>query len=755
MSAHPQKRSVQGIAGILAAAAMVLALPASGVRLGELRTRSALGEPLDATIALRPARGENLVPGCFRLGSARNTDLLVETGASVAVETEGAATRLRLRTRLPLGEPAIQFRLNAGCPGGRSTTRDYEILLGPRIAVPKPATGTTAAGEGAAAAPASRTSAAAVPGTPLRAMPGDTLASLARAIYPRNAAAREAYERALRAENPALAGLGAQEAIPEGTAITLPDLRNFAASLAPAPAAQRPPAPATETKAPAAPKPGREPRKPPVAAAPPPRPAAEPAARAPAPATLPARTRGGGFELRLSAPEVDLSRSRGIDDSQRSRLRERLLILDADDQMSMLLSMRNNLRQLEGRVAELQLKLSTLPATPPVKPAPAPAAPAAPPPTAAALQKPAEPPKPAAPARPAEPPKAEPPKFESPKPEPAQAEPAKVAPPKAPVPLPETPAAKPAPAVEAPKPAVEPPKPAATPAAKAPAPAQAVPAADEGLPGWGWAALALVLAALGAAGAFAWHRKSRAKPPPPPPAAAPPTVSAELEEAAAMMELHAASEKAGGHRVVASSDADLATSVPGGDPAALRRRYIEERFPEIATGTLSPEDPDSVVKAARLFYEDGALPRAVELLQYAVEEKPAAIKPWLALFEIFRLEGLTGEFAELAARFRDLHGSTDYWRKVQFIGREIDPQNPVYRDGGSLETIAFPSGRPPAPITFDPLAENWLNAPMDFTTDALATSLRAGLLADAGVTETELVADPMPALKNVEMFNVA
>ena len=59
------------------------------------------------------------------------------------------------------------------------------------------------------------------------------------------------------------------------------------------------------------------------------------------------------------------------------------------------------------------------------------------------------------------------------------------------------------------------------------------------------------------------------------------------------------------------------------------------------------------------------------------------------------------------------------------------------------------------PVTFDPLAENWLNAPMDFTTDALAASLRAGLLADAGVADADLAADPMPALKNVEMFTVA
>ena len=72
-----------------------------------------------------------------------------------------------------------------------------------------------------------------------------------------------------------------------------------------------------------------------------------------------------------------------------------------------------------------------------------------------------------------------------------------------------------------------------------------------------------------------------------------------------------------------------------------------------------------------------------------------------------------------------------------------------------LETIGPAAARRAMPVTFDPLAENWLNAPMDFTTDALAASLRAGLLADAGIPETDIVADPMPALKNVEMFNVA
>jgi outer membrane biosynthesis protein TonB len=590
----------------------------------------------------------------------------------------------------------------------------------------------------------------------LTSVAGETLASLATAIYPKSRTVREAYIQAIRAANPAVGSLRPDEPIPPGTAIVLPDLRRFSLSHAMAPAPARIAPPAVPSKAaPVEPKPRPPERKPAAAKAERPatapasvekpapvpakaaKPASEPAqapkpSPAPTKATSDAPTKPGRFVLRLSSAEVDLSRSRGIDDRTRAQLRERLLILDADDQVSALLAMRHSLKQLEGRVAELQLKLSTLPPQAPARPAPAP-----------------EPAKPAAPpVKVAEPVKAvELPKATEP---PASTEPAK--------------AAEPAKTTEDAKPA-DPPKPAEAPkapqAAKKPAsvPAPAPEPADDGVPLWLWGALAL---ALGGIAAIAWRllaRPRQAKKETAP-AATVPKPHSDLDDAEALFrsgEYRAAPASPAEHRVVAASDESLSTSVPGADPGALRRRYIEERFPEIASGTIAPADADSVVKAARLFYEDGALARAVELLQFALEEDPAPLKPWLALFEIFRLEGLSGEFGELARRFREHHGASDYWRKVQFIGREIDPPNALYREApvDHLETIGPAAARRSLPVTFDPLAENWLNAPMDFTTDALAASLRAGLLADAGIPETDLVADPMPALKNVEMFTVA
>ncbi len=733
---------------ILACLLVGVATPAWALGLGELQVHSALGEPLDATVALSSAPGAIPRADCFAIGRARAGGLPGVPRATFSVEPDGSGWRVRIRTRAALGEPALQLRLDASCEGRDAASRNYEILLDPLpTRSPPPA---------------------------FRSLPGDTLAALAAAIYPNSTAVREAYVRALLAANPAVAGLPPDQPVPPGTPIVLPDLRRFSMSLAatppaarpemPAPATQRPSRPAAQTApeetaaaakpskvAPAPAKP-EAPKTAPVAKAEAPRPAPEAkpvqSRKPPSPAAASARQAEGRFVLRLSSSEVDLTRSRGIDDGTRSRLRERLLVLDADDQVAALLSMRNSLKQLEGRVAELQLKLSMLPSTltaTPAKPQPAPAAtspPAKPQPAPAATPPPAKPqpapaaaPPPAAPA-PVAAPDAQTVKTVQPKPDVAAA------------------AGTTIPPLEFAAPAR--PAPAAALASKTPAPV--APAITEKLPSWLWGVLALIVALIAV---LAWRMRPRSRSRSEDDLPASPSdldgADAMMRRAGATLDENPPVKADREHRFVAGSDESLATEVPAGDPEVLRRRYIEERFPEIATGTIEPGDEDSVVKAARLFYEDGATARAIELLHFAVEEQPAALKPWLALFEIFRLERLAGPFADLAARFREHHGSSQSWLKVQHIGREIDPKNPLFGEPAfnSIETIAIPAQKAGEAVTFDPLAENWLNAPMDFTTDALAASLRSGLLADAGVTDSDLIANPMPALKSVEMFNVA
>ena len=161
-----------------------------------------------------------------------------------------------------------------------------------------------------------------------------------------------------------------------------------------------------------------------------------------------------------------------------------------------------------------------------------------------------------------------------------------------------------------------------------------------------------------------------------------------------------------------------------------------------------------MVKGARLFYEDGAMPRAVELLRFAIEDRPAELRPWLALFEIYRLERLSGEYADLAGASasprRDRNG-----RRCASAASSI-PANPLYQEPPRRRSR--PSARRRrarlAAAHADPIAENWLEAPMDFENEVLATELRRSLMTRRRVERARPRPNPMPALRSVEMFSV-
>jgi hypothetical protein len=790
---------------VLVAALAAAALPALAVVLGDVEARSALGEALDARIPFTIPEGSSADASCFAIVRQPGDGPQGLGEGVLTLERKRGERALRIRTLAPVLEPAVLLRIRAACPGEEtSTTREYALLLDPRagsalapIAAPIAASGATQP----------------VAAAHLNARAGDTLASTAAKVYPNAGEARRRYLELLREANPQLAAQGDDASIPGGTVVALPDLRGIPSHPAVARASSRTtgvrlaaatPRDATPGDAPsasaelptpkAAPAPRRrsaektEPKTAPTSAASE-RIAAREPANAPAPKRAPARPLppGPAFVLKLSSAEVDLTPSRKIDDRMRAQLRERLLILDADDQVAAMLTMRNSLKQLEARVAEMQLKLDAMPASLAGRGM----AGNAPPVVAKAEPPKVEPPKAEAPK--AEPPKVEPPKVEAPKVEPPKPEPpvaAKAEPPASPVAAPVVAA----PVVEAPKtdaPKIEPPVVSGEPAPAKAEPAKPAPsietrpgtrpvvclppAGDEGLPAWLWAvAGALVLGAL-LIGAWLWRRShpsteeewagqgqiTEAVEP----LAATPATGTDLDLFAApgVAEVEQPIEIAAEVRPELASDASLSTRLTE-NSGELRRRYIEERFPEIQNRTIVLDDATSVIKGARLFYEDGALSRAVELLQFSIEDRPEDVRPWLALFEIFRLERLTGEFAELATRFRDHHGNGEYWPKVQFFGREIDPGNALYKDKplNTLETIGPREARRLAAglatvgpaSNFDPIAENWLNAPMDFENEVLANELRMKLMTEALLTEQDLIPNPMPALRNVEMFNV-
>lgn len=78
----------------------------------------------------------------------------------------------------------------------------------------------------------------------------------------------------------------------------------------------------------------------------------------PATAATAKTKRAENFRLKLSTNEKDPSRGEKLTEQERAALREKLLLLDADDQVATLLALQNSVKQLTSQVAELQLKLN-------------------------------------------------------------------------------------------------------------------------------------------------------------------------------------------------------------------------------------------------------------------------------------------------------------------------------------------------------------------------------------------------------------
>ncbi len=664
--------------------ALWLVAPTTGaVSLGKLEVRSPAGAALEARIPVLARKDESPSGACFSLAPRGAVPL---RGASLELRHSAHGANLFVRTREAVGEGAT-FAIAIACPGATAsaTSVEYAVRFGPGAAHRLPVVTRFAARE------------------------GDSLASLAHAIFPNDASIRARYLGAMRAENGSLAALGDEQPLPMGTTVALPDLHAFAATVPPA-RASKPPRVAAARRAPlvaagagesraatktAAAKPAAPPRAPRSARA---------ASSVPDPAAA-AEPSGGGFRLRLSAPVLDLSPSKGMDERKRAELRERMRVLEADDRTASMLALRENIRRLEAQVnaLKLELKLAAMPASLPARPV-ASQAPKAQPATTAVP--------------PAAAPKVEAPKVEAPKVE--------------------------APKVEAPK--VEAPKPATTRTAKATPPEHrkpnVIPRASGDEPWYSNAAWWLRLLLVPLAGLLGLRYFARRR-------------SGEIPDAGGFVEgippdvattqpgMQKVREEPAAPEAPAEETAyEAATRVPAEDNMELRGRYMQERFPEIVNGAVMLEDPRSIVKGARLLYEDGAVARAVELLQFAIERDPDAMPPWLALFEIFRLQRLTGEFAELSRRFGERHGASEEWRKVRALGRSLDPANPLYEGGESG-----------APV--DPEAEGWLRTPGDDARRALAGELRSRLMAAASVSDADLAPDPTPALRKAEVFSVA
>ncbi len=239
------------LAGATLLALATLSLPARALTLGEARSLSPLGSALRAEIAIHPQEGAPVDVNCFRLRAPQSGAALPAlSGARLALKNGPGGPVLQLSTGHAVGEPILSFVLEDVC--GQSKAREYALLLDP-----------PAAGSGNYVEPVQPQApvAAAQASGEWAMVPGESLDSLADALYPGNGAMQRRFVTAVRRANPALAHADSAAPLAAGMRLKVPRLKQLAASAPRASKAE--PSAETRTAAPrAAPAAGALPAKP-------------------------------------------------------------------------------------------------------------------------------------------------------------------------------------------------------------------------------------------------------------------------------------------------------------------------------------------------------------------------------------------------------------------------------------------------------------------------------------------------------------
>jgi len=179
-----------------------------------------------------------------------------------------------------------------------------------------------------------------------------------------------------------------------------------------------------------------------------------------------------------------------------------------------------------------------------------------------------------------------------------------------------------------------------------------------------------------------------------------------------IIEWAAETPAAANETVVAESPAAPADSTADTHSRRIRERYLSARFPGVVHKVADLESPARVVKAARLYFEDGELEMAIELLDAAIQQNSRAESVWLAELEILFLARDAARFVECARAFRALHAGSAAWGEVARLGAALAPTEALFVSGASASSHAHYGPWPDLP--------NWIQANWDLTAEIVA-----------------------------------
>ncbi len=644
----------------LVAVAVALALPgsASALGLGKLTVESALGQPLTARVDLTSATREEIdtltarvaEPSLYRQNNLTYQGALARARVTVETGTDGVSY-LRVASPVSVLEPYLDLIIEVNWSSGR-VVRDYTLLLDPPgigagAAPVEPMTpqrqGTGAArpaSRGTSAAPAAASAAPRAPGEGYTVKRGDTLAKIANENKPTNVSLDQMLVALFNANNSAFVDNNMNR-LRAGVIMTIPSGDDAAAIAAPdAQKTVRVQASDWRTYrdrvAAAAPEAGTTPTR---AAAGSIGTAVEEKTPAAAPGSDRLRVSRDAQGKGTGAAEDTVARDKRLAEANSRITQLEKMLADAQRAVELknqtLANGQNQANAASGKAAPVTppAPITTAPITTPTAPTTPPAATT--PPVTTTAPAPVTPPTVTAPST-------------STSATPAITTPPTTTPTDA-TKAGETPVA---PVIEPPK-AVEPPKPVAKAAPKAPP--KAAPSfldqLTDAIPLW---ALAIaVLAILGLIAVLVSSRRRK---------------TTKFEDS-----------------IISGTDIKTNTvfGSTGGGVVNTGDNSLASDFSREGLGNIDTDEVDPIAEA-EVYLAYGRDAQAEEILKDALKKDPQRQEIYLKLLEIHAQHNKPSAFETVAAElYAQCQGQGETWQKVVALGRQLDPNNPMFAEGSS------------------------------------------------------------------------
>jgi pilus assembly protein FimV len=139
----------------------------------------------------------------------------------------------------------------------------------------------------------------------------------------------------------------------------------------------------------------------------------------------------------------------------------------------------------------------------------------------------------------------------------------------------------------------------------------------------------------------------------------------------------------------------------GGGVVNTGDNSLASDFSREGLGNIDTDEVDPIAEA-EVYLAYGRDAQAEEILKDALKKDPQRQEIYLKLLEIHSQHNKPQAFETVASElFAVSHGQGDVWHKAVTLGRQLDPANPMFQDGGAVQPAAAApaavASAPPAP----------------------------------------------------------